>query len=204
MRKITYILIFFILTSCGESHSEQKTTDVSLTTPTDKTEKLEVKQDNTLKLKISEDSTIEESSYNPEEYRQESLNMSFEKATLFKLTDTIKADFNGDGVTDKAIYIKDNETSGITIIHGKTNEKVKIGFGKQFGHLKEFNWVDYWGLVKDRETNETIFEDNGNGDVTGSKDVILQNPSIFLGADEQGGGLITFINGKYKWIHQTC
>lgn len=201
MREITYILTFFILASCGESNSEQKSTDVSVTTPTDRSEKLEVKTDNTLKLKISEDSITEES-HNLEEYRQESLNMNFEKAILFNLTDTLKADFNGDGVTDKAIYIKDNKTSGIIIIHGKTNEKVRIGFGEQFAHMTEFDWVDYLGLVEDKETSETTFTEDG--DVLDGKDVKLENPSIALGADEQGGGLITFLNGKYVWIHQTC
>ena len=68
--------------------------------------------------------------------------------------------------------------------------------------MKEFDWVDYWGLVEDRETSETTFADDG--DVLGSKEVKLQNPSIALGADEVGGGLITFLNGKYVWIHQTC
>jgi hypothetical protein len=43
-----------------------------------------------------------------------------------------------------------------------------------------------------------------DGDVLGSKEVKLQNPSIVLGADEAGGGLITYINGKYVWIHQSC
>lgn len=68
--------------------------------------------------------------------------------------------------------------------------------------MKEFDWVDYWGLVEDKETSETTFADNG--DVLGSKAVKLQNPSIALGASELGGGLITFLNGKYVWIHQTC
>lgn len=110
------------------------------------------------------------------------------------------SDFNGDGFLDKAVYKKENETSGIIIIHGKTNDQVKIGFGKQFSHLTEFNWVNYWGLVEDKETSETTFTEDG--DVLGSKDVKLQNPSIVLGADEVGGGLITFINRKYVWIHQ--
>ena len=136
-----------------------------------------------------------------EENRKQSLS-GFKKATLYKLTDTITADFNGDGTLDKAFYKKDNGTSGIIIRHGKTNEEVKIGFGKQFEHMREFDWVDYWGLVEDRETSETTFSEDG--DVLGSKDVKLQNPSIALGADELGGGLITFLNGKYVWIHQTC
>ena len=50
-----------------------------------------------------------------EEFRKQSLN-GFEKATLYKLTDTIMSDFNGDGFLDKAVYKKENETSGRIII----------------------------------------------------------------------------------------
>jgi hypothetical protein len=202
MRKIIYILTFLVFTGCGESNSEKKNADVSVTAKTDSTENLGIKKDDTLKLDNRKDSIIEESNYNPEEYRRESLNLSFEKATLFNLTDTISADFNGDGIIDKAVYVKENETSGIIIMHGKINEEVRIGFGKQFAHMTEFDWVDYWGLVMDKETSETTFTEDG--DILGSEDVKLQNPSIALGKDEVGGGLITFMNGKYVWIHQTC
>ena len=66
--------------------------------------------------------------------------------------------------------------------------------------MKGFNWVDYWALVEDRETSETTFKEDG--DVLGGREVKLQNPSIFVARDEEGGGLITFRNGKYEWVHQ--
>lgn len=100
----------------------------------------------------------------------------------------------------KHILKKENETSGIIIKHGQTNQEFKIGFGKSFAHLTEFNWVDYWGLVEDKETGETTFTEEG--EVLGSREVTLQNVSIFVGKKEVGGGLITFRNGNYKWIHQ--
>jgi hypothetical protein len=193
MKTVIYILTFLILTSCGQSNLEQKKTELV---------------SNTLSAKISDTTSTDnninnsiEEKQSEEYYRKQSLS-GFEKATLYKLTDTIVADFNGDGFLDKAFYKREKGTSGIIIKHGKTNEEVRIGFGKPFAHLTEFDWVDYWGLVEDRETSETTFTDDG--DVLGSKDVKLQNPSIALGADEQGGGLITFMNGKYVWIHQTC
>ena len=196
MRQIIYLLTFVSLMGCGQSKTDQTSNLVA----------------DTLNAKISEtiisdnsfisqqDSTDENQT---EEYRKESLN-GFEKATLYKLTDTIMTDFNGDGFLDKAFYKKENETSGIIIKHGKTNEEFRIGFGKNFSFWTDFecNWVDYWGLVEDRETSETTFTEDG--EVLGSKQVILQNNSIVLGADEVGGGLITFINGQYVWIHLTC
>lgn len=195
MKQRIYILTFLILTGCGQSISEQNTTSVSdsLTASNSDT----ISTDNI--ISVQQKSTEEKQ--NEEDYRKQSLSR-FEKATLYKLTDTIRADFNGDGILDQAFYKNDNGTSGIIITHGRTNEEVKIGFGKQFAHMTEFDWVVYWGLVEDRETSETTFTEDG--DVLGSKDVKLQNPSIVLGADESGGGLITFMNGKYVWIHQTC
>ena len=204
MRKIIYILILFVLISCGQSNSKQNNTNQSETTQIGTIENKTNAVNDSIKANIPKDSIveIEESDYNPEEYRRESLNLSFKKATLFNLSDTIIADFNGDGTIDKALYVKENETSGIVIIHGGLNKEVRIGFGEQFAHMTEFNWVDYWGLVMDKKTSEATFTEDG--DILGSEDVKLQNPSIALGADELGGGLITFLNGKYVWIHQTC
>jgi hypothetical protein len=195
MKQIIYILTFIILAGCRQSKSEQNLDSASDTLLTSKSDK--ISNDNI----ISNKQKSSEEKLNEEDYRKQSLS-EFEKATLYKLTDTIKADFNGDGISDKVFYKKDNGTSGITIIHGKTNEVVKIGFGKEFAHMTEFDWVNYWGLVEDKETHVITFSEEGH--VIGSKDVNLQNPSIALGADESGGGLITFINGKYVWIHQSC
>ncbi|RIW18694.1 hypothetical protein D0X99_03150 [Algoriphagus lacus] len=192
MKQIIYILTFLILTGCGQTNSEQNS-NISKDTITDK-----VSDTTILDNKQITRQTITDENQT-EEYRKQSLN-GFEKAALYKLTDTITADFNGDGILDKAFYKKENQNSGIIIKHGQTNEVVKIGFGKQFAHMTEFDWVDYWGLVEDKETSETTFTEDG--DVLGSKDVKLQNPSIVLGADEVGGGLITFIDRKYVWIHQ--
>ena len=187
MKPIIYILTFWFLTSCGNSNSNEKTPTVADKIATEN----EVKNS-------KENNTSEE------QYRKQSLS-GFDKAKLYKLTDNISADFNGDGIVDKAFYKKENETSGIIIKHGKTNEEFRIGFGKKFSTTTndfDCNWVDYWGIVEDKETIETTFTEEG--DVLGTKEIKLQNPSIVLGADEVGGGLITFKNGKYVWIHQTC
>jgi hypothetical protein len=188
MKKVIYILTFLVLTSCGQSNTEQKTMTVS----TDMT---------STGNNINVLNNSKEDEQSEEDYRKQSLD-GFEKATFYKLTDTITADFNGDGILDKAFYKKENEMSGVIIKHGHTNEEVRIGFGQSFAHLTDFDWVDYWGLVEDKETSETTFTEDG--DVSDSQVVKLQNPSIVLGADEEGGGLITYKNGKYVWIHQTC
>lgn len=187
MKQIIYITTLLILTGCGQTNSEQNS-NINKDTITDKVSDTTISDNK----QISKQNSTDENQ--SEEYRKQSLD-GFEKATLYKLTDTITADFNGDGILDKAFYKKENQNSGIIIKHGQTNEVIKIGFGKKFAHMTEFDWIDYWGLVEDRQTSETTFTEEG--DVLGSKEVKLQNPSIVLGADEVGGGLITFLNGKY-------
>lgn len=197
MKEIIYILIFLILTGCGQTNTEQNYNSV-LDSMAEQVSDTIISDNN----QLAKQTTTDENQ--TEEFTKQSLS-GFEKATLYKLTDTITADFNGDGFLDKAIYKKEIETSGIIIKLGKTNKEFRIGFGKPFSTWTDdfdCNWVDYWGLVEDRETSETTFSDDG--DVLGSKDVKLQNPSIVLGKDEVGAGLITFLNGKYVWIHQTC
>jgi len=187
MKQTIYILTLLLLASCRQPNSDQTTSNTSDTTS--------IIQNPTDHQNLKENE-------NSEEYNRKKSLSGFEKATLYKLADTLTADFNGDGTIDRAFYKKENETSGIIIIHGQTNEEIRIGFGKQFAEMGDFNWVDYWGLVQDKETSETTFSDDG--EVIGSRDVKLQNPSIVLGKDEVGGGLITYLNGKYEWIHQTC
>ncbi len=196
MKQIIYILTFLSLMGCGQSKTEQTSNFVADTLNT------QITETNISDINVNTQQNLSDENQT-EEYMNESLN-GFDKATLYKLTDTIMADFNGDGFIDKAFLKIEKETSGIIIMHGKTNEEVRIGFGMNFYTSTDFecNWVDYWGLVEDRETSETTFTEDG--EVLGSKEVKLQNHSIVLGADEVGGGLITFIDGKYMWIHQTC
>lgn len=194
MKQIINILIFLVLLGCGKLNPGQKTSSVHDTLTVSNSEPIPTDALFNVQQKLTEEMVKEE------DFPEKTL-IGFQKATLYNLTDTINADFNGDGILDKAFYKKEKNTSGIIIKHGKTNEEVKIGFGKRFVDMADFDWVDYWGLVEDKETRETTFKDDG--DVLGSKNIRLQNPSISLGADEEGGGLLTFIDGKYLWIHQT-
>ncbi|MEM9921965.1 MAG: hypothetical protein AAF990_27925, partial [Bacteroidota bacterium] len=133
-----------------------------------------------------------------EDFREKALSSEFKNAILFELSDTIKADFNGDGNPDQAIFTKGPNT-GITIQHGKTNEVVRLGFGKPLAHLTDFDWVDFWGLVQDADSYQMLVE---QGKVMGDTMVQLENPSIVVRQEESGGGLITFKEGAYRWIHQ--
>jgi hypothetical protein len=183
MKPLVYILTFLILTCCGQTVREQKNAELIDT----------VKADFEVKILEIKDTTI---MFELDNY---SLSDEFDTEIMFELTDTIKADFNGDGIIDQAVFRIENETSGIIITYGQTEEKIEIGLGKSFAHLADFNWVDSWGLFKGEETFEIVIEDT---EIIGDRKVELSNPALIVRREESGGGLITFREGKYIWIHQ--
>ena len=94
-----------------------------------------------------------------------------------------------------------NQKGGIIIIDGKTLEEFVIGCGTKFYEMgDDFRWVDYWGIIRDIETYEIIVSD---GEIVGKQNVQLSYPSIFVRKEEIGGGIITYKNGKYEWVHQS-
>lgn len=189
MKHIFCILTVLILSSCGQSNIYKDSRKETSAEPDAINEESKL---NTTKPDLNQSSI-------KRVYNNQELSHEFKEAAVFQLTDTINADFNGDGNADQVIFKKENETSGIIITHGRTNQKIKIGFGKQFAHLKDFNWVEYWGLVSDSETYEVVIEDV---EIIGEREVKLDNPSIVLRKEDVGGGLITFKDRKYIWIHQ--
>ena len=133
-------------------------------------------------------------------YQEQHLSLEFKQAKLYNLSETLEEDFNGDGTPDHAQFLIEHDKAGVCITDGQTHEKIKIGLGTNFEEMGDnFSWVDYWGVVKDPTTYEVLIED---GEIVGDTIVHLQNPSIVVRAEEAGGGLITFRNGNYEWIHQ--
>ena len=184
-----------LLMSCGQSnHDERDEREVSINIDTSEVVNTERSEELRIPEQVNSDPT------DSVDYQNSSLNSEFENAKYFKLSDSIVADFNGDGQQDRAIFRRDGGTSGIIIKHGKTNEEIKIGFGQKFGYLTEFNWVDFWGLVEDSTTYEIIIEE---AIITGDTTARLSNPSIVVRKEEVGGGVITFRNGRYEWVHQS-
>ena len=195
MKSTVFIIIMVLLMSCGQSSPDERDErEVLVSIDTTKV----VDRGRGEKLRIPEQ--VNSNPTDSINYQSSSLNSEFENVKHFKLTDSIAADFNGDGQEDQAIFRKEGGTSGIIITHGKSNEEIKIGFGQKFGYLTEFNWVDFWGLVEDSTTYEIIIE---NAEIIGDTTVRLRNPSIVIRKEEVGGGVITFRNGRYEWVHQS-
>jgi hypothetical protein len=102
---------------------------------------------------------------------------------------------------DTAEFISLNGKKGILIRDGGRIDTIGAGIGfEEMGD--DFSWVDTWGILEDSITYEIVIEDN---EIKGSKEFKLTNPSIFVWKttdEEAGGGIITFKDNKYQWVHQ--
>lgn len=117
----------------------------------------------------------------------------------------LEADFNGDGIFDIAIPIKNktNESLGFAIIHGKTNEIFIIGAGTKIKNALSDNldYVDIWKINR-KKINEPGLEENTGTEEKG--ELILKNPSMQIEKSELGGGQIYWNGKEYAYFHQTC
>lgn len=124
----------------------------------------------------------------------------FRNFSKYSLTDTIIVDLNGDQADDTATFETRNLKAGIVIIDGRTSRQTLIGGGNAFEEMNDdFSWVDEWGVVRDPSTYEVVIEE---GEITGGQQFVLDNPSIYVRQAEVGGGVITFKDGKFRWVHQ--
>jgi len=125
----------------------------------------------------------------------------FNNYKLYKLTDTIIYDYDGDGITDRAIFKTIEGKSGIIISNGKSKNDFVVGLGNKFEEMgDDFSWITYWGIVSDTTAFEILFDSTNTMYDSKYK---LTNPSIFVRKEEVGGGIITFKDGEFDWVHQS-
>ena len=130
-----------------------------------------------------------------------SLKNEFKSFEIKNTKDTIKEDLNGDKISDLAFFTNNNDKRQIFILDGKSKRKIKFEKYTSSGEMEDdFSWVDYWGTTKDKETFEILIIDS---EIAGDTIKKLENNSIFVRKEEVGGGVITYMNNKYIWIHQS-
>ena len=124
-----------------------------------------------------------------------SLKNEFKSFEIKNIKDTIKADLNGDKISDLAFFTNNNDKKQIFILDGKSKRKIKFEKYTSSGEMEDdFSWVDYWGTTEDKETFEILIIDS---EIAGDTITKLYNKSIFVRKEEVGGGVITYINNKY-------
>jgi hypothetical protein len=105
----------------------------------------------------------------------------------------------GDGVVDRAYF--EGDPRKLIVVIGENNRRVVVGSDNTFdGVAEDLSWVDYWGITHDRTTGQVVVVD---GEVSGGKSIALRNSSIVLRRGEEGGGVVTFRDGWFNWIHQS-
>lgn len=185
IKKTLYFLIFFVLIGCN--NGVQKTETIS-------------KKDSNILLENHKLRLVNKLEYTENEViskRDSLLVNEFKTFKIYQISDTISTDFNGDKIIDYA-YLSNNK---IFVIDGLTMKRLQVGLDQSFGDMKsDFSWVNFWGTTKDRETYEIIIKDS---EIVGDKITKLENNSIFVRKDEVGGGVITFKEGKFIWVHQS-
>jgi hypothetical protein len=124
----------------------------------------------------------------------------FKNYDEYKITDTINIDLNGNGILEQIYF--DNKDCPKLLIKEKGQDIISIGCGNEDyeGFPNAIGWVDLWCVVSDKETYEVIIKE---GDILGDEIVSLERPSLFIGKEEAGGGIITYKNGKLYWVHQS-
>jgi hypothetical protein len=128
-------------------------------------------------------------------FRKSSLATMFNDAHLFNLTDTIFADFNNDGETDRAYFKKDGNAMRL-LVAGKMGVTT-IGRHPSFAKLgDDFSWASFWALTRDKDLEEHMLKGAVRKHPLGPNSIIIQR-------DEVGGGVVTFKDGEYQWIHMT-
>lgn len=131
-------------------------------------------------------------------FRIRDLQSTFRKFELHDMTDTLLADMTGDGKAEK-IYLRAGKPMLMEVLEGG-GKTVSIGEDASFKDVgDDFGWADHWGIIRATSATENLVHD---GEPEFSRRVTLGPASVFIRRDEAGGGIITYRDGKYIWIHQ--
>lgn len=191
MNRILIIICTSILISCDKKKENEQNENISIIDTVTKKNNQEI-----VSQKKSENIEFDNVSN-----RAISLKNEFKSFEINNLKDTIKADLNGDKISDFAFFTNNNNKRELFVLDGKSNKKIKIGQDKSFGTMADdFNWVDFWGTTDDKETFEVVISDS---EIVGDTITKLNNKSIFVRKEEAGGGVITFKDNGFIWIHQS-
>ena len=203
--KLTCYFLAILLFSC--SKNKEKTNSVIEENHSDTTT-ISIKKDSIKPTNIGKaDTTFNTntyiSSHNLIVHQNEELDNNlgeFNNFQEYKLDDTIRIDITGDEVNE-IIYFSDSNCRHLII--EKNNKTFDYGCNT-FEEINEIpnsmGWVDYWCIVYDSTTYKVLVED---GEIIGDTTVKLNYPSLYIGKQEAGGGIIHWKQDDFWWIHQS-
>jgi len=194
MKKILTLLVISITVSCNSNKETDSIAKVDSS----------FKSDSSIKNNIQDTVIHKETENNrtaTDPYWDSAVVHQFNTYKVYSIKDSIRSDFNGDGFQDIAYFKNTGKEKKIFISDGQTKKQELVGTDASFNEMgSDFNWVDFWGTLDDKETFEIIVKD---GDIMGERKTKLKHTSLFVRKEESGGGVIIFLNKNYKWVHQS-
>ena len=106
----------------------------------------------------------------------------------------LQGDFNGDGHSDMAIFLREKETgkTGLLIFHSETAEYFVLAAGTQFENRgDDFSRFDAWQVVPQSEVHQ-------GADLTEAPPLLLGD-ALNLAVLESASGIIYFNGNNYAW-----
>jgi|GEM_PF-6021419 len=179
MPKYILLLLTTVIIGCNSDNKKSDSNQLSESNP----------------RSVTNPKLIEDDSWKHKSY------FNFNNYKEYKLSDTIEIDLNQNGVKE-SIYFKTDSCRKL-IISENGFEDIILGCSKQHsnGIPNQIEWVDLWCVVFDKETDEVIVSKKEG--IMGDRTITLEGPSIFIGEEEAGGGIITYRDGELNWVHQS-
>jgi hypothetical protein len=108
----------------------------------------------------------------------------------------LHGDFDGDGVQDTAVLIKERATGkiGTAIFHGKTNRLVIVGAGRDLGNgSDDFSWLNAWHVFRHGPVRQGA---------DGKPPPSLRGDALMVIKTESASALIYWDGKRYGWYQQ--
>lgn len=116
----------------------------------------------------------------------------------------LAADFNGDGLEDKVLIIKEglSEKIGLLFLHSNRTYFI-VGAGNVFTKdgWDNMNWLEVFKLDNNKDQTEFLYDEDSE-DPFKIRKLKIPNIGVVIREKEGSGGLLYFDGKKYQYLHQ--
>jgi hypothetical protein len=106
-----------------------------------------------------------------------------------------RADFDGDGKLDFAVFIRERSSGkiGIAFIHHSTGALYIVGAGKSGAHGDDYAWVDAWRVFDKGVVGQGASEE---------KPPKLKGDALLVFKTEAASAILWWTGSTYRWYQQ--
>jgi len=111
-------------------------------------------------------------------------------------------DFNGDQITDYAIYLVSDTHYAFSIYHGEKNHSYArvYPYNSYLQKKEDFSWVYLHLFPKGKQWKVSRTEEEPGYSLTTDRQYIFDNDAVEWGLVERSSGVLYWSNGKYETI----